>query len=128
MAITADILKTEYTGKVEKPRMLLPIFKQHNDDIKALVGNGFAHGTWVKFNTIYKHIETFLSSKYGIADINLKELNIEFFCDFEFYLRANKKIDLNTTAKYLQGLKKIVTGCVIKNWLDKNPSPGISSK
>lgn len=126
--ITVDKLKSEFTGVIEKPRMLLPIFTQHNDDIKSLIGNGYSKGTWVKFNTILRHIETFLVFKYGITDINIKALNLEFFCDFEFYLRSQKKIDLNTTAKYLQNFKKILTACVTKNWLDKHPFTGYRFK
>lgn len=126
--VTAEKIKNEYTGVVEKPRMLLPIFRQHNDDILTLVGNGYAKGTWVKFNTVLKHTEAFLLWKYRSADINLKALNIEFFADFEFFLRSQKKIDINTTTKYLKSFKKIVTECVFKNWLERHPFMGYKFK
>ncbi|MBX2934828.1 MAG: hypothetical protein KF825_11315, partial [Ferruginibacter sp.] len=70
-AVTAEKIKNEYTGVTEKPRTLLPVFRQHNDDIFTLVGNGYAKGTWVKFNTVLKHTEAFLLWKYRTADINL---------------------------------------------------------
>ncbi len=126
--VTAENLKNQYFGVVEKQRKLVPIFRQHNDDINSLIGNGYSRGTWVKFNTVLNHLEAFLLHKYSVTDISLKSLNLEFFCDFEFYLRSQKKIDLNTTAKYLQSFKKIITACVTKNWIDKHPFAGYKFK
>jgi site-specific recombinase XerD len=126
--ITAESLKSAYTGVVEKPRMLLVIFDQHNADIKALIGHEYSRATWVKYETTRKHIKDFLLHKYERADISLKELNIEFVSDFEFYLKTKKKIDLNTNAKYIKNLKKIINECVAKNWLQKHPFLGYKIK
>lgn len=126
--ITAEAIKNAYTGVVEKPRMLLPIIIQHNADIKALVGQEYSHATWVKYETTRKHIEGFLLFKYKRSDIHLKDLNIEFVSDFEFYLKTEKKIDLNTNAKYIKNLKKIINECVAKNWLHKHPFLGYKLK
>ena len=126
--ITTDKIKNEYMGVVEKFRMLIPVFNQHNEDIKSLIGNGYSRATWVKFNTVLSHLESFMLHKYSVTDKNLKELNLEFFCDFEFYLRSQKKIGLNTTAKYLQSFKKIITTCVTKSWLNKHPFAGYKFK
>ena len=126
--VTVQKLKDEYDGVVEKPRMIIPIFKQHNEDIKCLIGNGYARGTWIKFCTLLRHLEDFLLSKHNEKDINIKSINREFLYDFELYLRSQKKIDLNTTAKYLQGFKKILTSCVNMDWLAKNPFAGYKFK
>jgi integrase len=126
--ITAEAIKRAYTGVVEKSRMLLPIIRQHNADIKTLIGHEYSRATWVKYETTKKHIENFLQFKYQVSDINLKTLNIEFIADFEFYLKAEKKIDINTNAKYIKNLKKIVNECVAKNWLDKHPFLGYKLK
>jgi site-specific recombinase XerD len=70
----------------------------------------------------------FLQWKYQITDINIRELNFEFINDFEFYLKSQKKIDVNTNAKYIKNVKKIVNECVAKNWLDKDPFMGYKIK
>jgi len=119
--ITAETLKNKLTGVEEKQRMLLQIVEQHNNDIKTLIGKGYTKATWTKYCTTKNHITEFLKWKYRISDINLKELNYEFVTDFEFYLKSEKSIDVNTNAKYIKNLKKIVTECVAKNWLDKDP-------
>ena len=119
--ITAEVLKNRIQGIEEKPRMLQQILKRHNEDIKALIGKGYSHATWVKYCTTQRHLTEFLKWKYNLSDISLKQLSYEFVTDFEFYLKSEKSIDVNTNAKYIKNLKKIVRECVSKNWLDKDP-------
>lgn len=126
--ITAEAIKLAYTGVVEKPRMLLEIIIQHNKDIAALIGQEYSRATWVKYETTRKHVKDFLQHKYKLTDISLKELSIEFISDFEFYLKTEKAIDLNTNAKYIKNLKKIINECVAKNWLQKHPFLGYKLK
>jgi site-specific recombinase XerD len=121
IVITAESLKKEYSGVVERPRMFIEIVQQHNNDIKTLIGKDYSKATWVKYNTTQKHILEFLKWKYSVTDINLTNLNFEFINDFEFYLKSQKNIDVNTNAKYIKNIKKIVRECVSKNWLDKDP-------
>jgi hypothetical protein len=101
--------------------MLIEVTQQHNNDIKTLVGFDYSKATWVKYNTTKKHVEEFLKWKFNCSDINLRKLNFEFINDFEFYMKSQKNIDVNTNAKYIKNLKKIVHECVAKNWLDKDP-------
>lgn len=119
--INVDALKNEYSGVVEKPRMLLQIIQQHNDDIKKLIGKDYCKATWVKYNTTQKHLTDFLKWKYNLSDINIKALGFEFVNDFEFFLKAERSIDTNTNAKYIKNLKKIIHECVSKDWLPKDP-------
>jgi site-specific recombinase XerD len=125
---TAETLKNKMTGKEERPRMLIEIIQQHNDSIKTLIGLNYSKATWVKYNTTQKHIEEFLQWKYQTKDTNIRHLNFEFINDFEFYLKSQKKIDVNTNAKYIKNLKKIVNECVAKDWLDKDPFVGYKTK
>lgn len=121
ISISTEALKNEYTGVIEKPRMLMQIVQQHNDDIKTLIGKDYCRATWIKYNTTQKHLTSFLKWKYNLSDINIKELGFEFVTDFEFYLKAEKSIDTNTNAKYIKNLKKIIHECVAKDWLAKDP-------
>jgi hypothetical protein len=56
--VTAEAVKNKFTGKAEKPRMLVPIFQDHNNKIKALLGEEFLKGTlcrcniWLEMSTI----------------------------------------------------------------------------
>ena len=121
LAVTAEAVKNEFLGVVEKPRMLLQVMQQHNNDIKILIGKDYSKATWTKYCTTLKHVQEFLKWKYSISDITLNQLNFEFITDFEFYLKSQKNIDVNTNAKYIKNIKKIVRECVSKSWLAKDP-------
>ena len=126
--ITAELLKNKVLGVTEKPRMLVEIFKHHNDAVKSLIGIGYATRTWYRYNSTLKHIQEFLQYQYKLSDIDIKKLNFEFIADLEFYLRSQKKIDTNTNTKYIRNIKKIVNECVAKNWLVKDPFLGFKLK
>ena len=101
--------------------MLMEIIRQHNNDIKTLINKGYSKATWVKYETTKKHLQGFLKWKYSITDLYIKKLGFEFITDFEFYLRSQKNIDINTNGKYIKNVKKIIKECVAKNWLEKDP-------
>ena len=119
--VNADTLRNAFTGKGERQRFLLEIFKAHNTQIEKLIGKDYAKPTLTKYKTTLNHLENFLKWKYKIVDINLASLNYEFLSDFEFYLKTQKNIDHNTTAKYIKNTKKVVNDCLAKGWLKNNP-------
>lgn len=119
--ISADSLKNAFTGKAERPRYLVEIFKAHNDNIEKLIGMDYAKPTLTKYKTTVNHLEAFLKWKFKTSDISLPQLKHEFLADFEFYLKSKKSIDHNTTAKYIKNTKKVVNDCMAKGWLKVNP-------
>ena len=46
--------------------------------------------------------------KYNLTDISLKEIKNMFLCDFEIYLMTTVGCNANTTAKFMQFLKRII--------------------
>lgn len=119
--VTAEMVKAELLGIKEKPRFLMQIVREHNRGVESLIGKGYSKATWVKYRTTEKHLSGFLQWKYQKNDLLLNDLNFAFINDFEFYLKAEKSIDVNTNAKYLKNLKKIVHECVARDWLEKDP-------
>lgn len=119
--VTVEMVKMDLLGITEKPHSLMEIIREHNKELKTLIGKGFAKGTWKKYNTVEKHLKEFVQWKYRRKDLSLKELKLGFVTDFEFYLRAEKNIGTNTNAKYVRNFRKIIHECVAKDWLDKDP-------
>ncbi|MBK7434423.1 MAG: phage integrase SAM-like domain-containing protein [Chitinophagaceae bacterium] len=83
-------MRNAFTGKGEKPRFLLQIFKAHNNNIEKLIGKDYAKPTLTKYNTTVNHLENFLKWKFKTSDISLSQLKYEFLADFEFYLKSEK--------------------------------------
>jgi site-specific recombinase XerD len=119
--ITAEKIRNLYKGVGKNEKMLLVIFKEHNDQMKQKIGIDVAKGTHTKFITIYTKVEKYIKTQYKVSDISIFELNNKFVVGLEHYLKVNEKIGLNTTMKYIQGLKKILNICVSNDWLVKNP-------
>ncbi|WP_215235740.1 site-specific integrase [Dyadobacter linearis] len=119
--VTADAIKNLLLGKDEDRRTILTIFKEHNDQIAALVGADFAAGTLERYETSLKHTREYIKWKYNEEDFDIKKLDFEFISQFEFWFKAKKKISHNTTMKYLANFKKIVLLCVKRGWLLRDP-------
>jgi len=123
--LTVEAMRNKWLGKsCERPRMLLEIFDEHNEQMKALVGKDFSPLTLERYITSRKHTHEFLKWKHKIEDIDIQKLNYEFITDYQFWFKAIRKCDHNTTVKYLSNFKKIVNICLKSAWLKRDPFLG----
>lgn len=127
-SITAESVKNRFTGKAEKPRMLIPIFQDHNNKIKALLGQEFSPGTLCRYITALKHTTDFLQWKFGVSDIDIRRIDHAFIMEFEFYLRSVRKCNNNSAVKYVKNFGKIIRICISNNWIDRDPFVNYKSK
>ncbi|WP_147676751.1 site-specific integrase [Algibacter pacificus] len=125
---TSAVLKSKLQGVDDKQRMLIPIFKDHNNKIKELVGKEYAPGTLERYKTSLKHTIAFLEWKYQISDIDIAKINHAFITEYEFYLRSVRNCNNNTAVKYIKNFGKIIKICLANDWLDKNPFANYKAK
>ncbi len=125
--ISAEALKNMLTGQGEKPKMLLVLFQQHNDQLEALKNKEVSPATCQKYMTTLEHTRSFIVWKYKQSDIEIKSLSYEFVNDFEFYLKSERKCNHNTTLKYISNVRKIVNYCIKNGWLQKDPFFGFKA-
>lgn len=121
LSVTAETIKNKLSGKADKSRMLIPIFKQHNKDLSQLVGKEYSPSTLTRYETSMNHVIEFMKWKYGITDIDIKKLNHPFITDFNFYLRTEKNCNNNSSVKYIKNFRKVIRICMSNGWLDKDP-------
>jgi site-specific recombinase XerD len=119
--LSAEAMKNKFSGKVDKSRMLVPIFEQHNNDLDKLVGKEYSPSTLTRYKTTLQHVVEFMKKKYGIDDINIKMLNHSFITDFDFYLRTERNCNNNSAVKYIKNFRKIIGICLSNAWLDRDP-------
>ncbi|NML20792.1 site-specific integrase [Pseudoflavitalea sp. G-6-1-2] len=124
VCITLESFREKWFGVHDRPRMLLEIFQEHNNQVTALIGKEFAKATLTRFNTSKDHVSAFLQWKYKIRDIDINRLNFEFVSDYEFWLRTQKNCGHNTTLKYIADLRKVINTCIRKRWLVRDPFIG----
>ena len=126
--ITIEVFKNILNGTKERQRLLIPIFEEHNNKIKELIGIEYAPGTYERYKTSLKHTKDFLNWKYSISDIDITKIDYAFITDYEFYLRSVRKCANNTAVKYIKNFNKIIKLCLANDWLDKNPFANYKSK
>ncbi|OAB29378.1 Site-specific recombinase XerD [Flavobacterium fryxellicola] len=126
--LTLEVFKNKLLGIEERPRTLIPIFQDHNNKIKELVGKEYAPGTLERYNTSLKHTIDFLEWKYKISDIEIDKINHAFITDYEFYLRSVRNCANNTAVKYIKNFSKIIKICLANNWIDRNPFSNYKAK
>ena len=122
--VTAAKLKDTYLGIGVKQETLLKLFEQHNAEFAKKVGHSRVQGTFTRYLTVCKHIREFLPHTYKREDIPLKELNLSFINDFEYFLRTEKKCRTNTVWGYMIVLKHIISIARNDGRLPFNPFAG----
>ena len=126
--VTTETLKSKILGVDERQRTLIPIFQDHNNKIKELVGKEYAPGTLERYKTSLSHTIEFLQWKYKVSDIEISKIDHAFITDCEFWLRSVRNCANNTAVKYIKNFNKIIKLCLANDWLDKNPFANYKSK
>ncbi len=114
------------SGHDQRGKMLLAIFREHNNKMKALIGTDYAKGTYKRFEIALQHIGSCVTSKYKLDDINIYSLNADFVNDLSFWFKAVRHCSHNTIMKYITDIKKVVLQCVDNGWLAKDPFASFS--
>lgn len=122
--VTAAKLKDTYLGIGVKQETLLKLFEQHNAEFAKKVGHSRAKGTFQRYVTVCKHLHEFIPHTYKREDIPLKELNLTFINNFEYFLRTEKKCRTNTVWGYMIVLKHIISIARNDGRLPFNPFAG----
>ncbi len=128
IALTTETIKSKLLGVDERARMLVPIFQDHNNKIKELIGKEYAPGTLERYTTSLKHTIEFMQWKYNISDIDITKIDHAFITDYEFWLRSVRNCANNTAVKYIKNFNKIIKICLANHWIDKNPFANYKSK
>jgi len=121
LEINAQTFKNKFLGVEDRQRKLIVIFEDHNKRMKELIGKEFAINTYKKYETALSHTKEFLKYQYKLNDISIKQVDIAFINDFDFYLRNTKNCNNNSTIKYIRNFGKIVKQCYVNGWIEKDP-------
>lgn len=107
---------------MESNLMLSELFQMHYKNFKPLVDSkSRAPETLRKYQSLKKHVVDFLIFEFGITDIALRDLNFRFIEAFDTFLRGTKKIGNNTTVKYVQSFRSLMSLAIKYDWLQKDP-------
>jgi site-specific recombinase XerD len=126
--VNIENMRNKILGVDKRSYMLVPIFQQHNDEIKALIGKEYAPATLIRYETSLKHTVDFMKWKYKVSDMDIRKIDHEFITGYEFYLKTVCNCCQNTTSKYIKNFGKIIRICLANGWILKNPFINYKSK
>jgi site-specific recombinase XerD len=126
--VTARAIKNTFMGKPtdedRKRKMVLKLFREHNEDMSKLAGKEISPATCTHYATTLRHLTDFMRDNYSRDDLPLEEVTPEFISKFELFLKSEKSIGHNTAMKYLKNFKKVMRIAQVNGWLRIDPFAG----
>ncbi|MCE7039557.1 site-specific integrase [Dyadobacter sp. CY312] len=119
--VTAESIKNMLLGIDDQRKMILQVFREHNQEMHDLIGKDFARSTYNRYEAALRNVEEFFLFKYKVSDVSLEKLDHNLISAYAFYLKAKRNISHNTTMRYLVYFKKIVLLCVKNGWIVRDP-------
>ena len=119
--VTAELVKNALYGIGRKQELLLKLFNEHNQEFKLRVGVNRVKDTYSSYLRSYGHLFNFIRQKYGMEDIALDKLNLNFIDAYDFYLRVNRQMQQSTILGHLIILKKMIRRAVHQGILNRDP-------
>lgn len=108
--INPKTILDEWTGRIEKPKMLCEEFRADNEKYRQRLEIGdVVLNTVLRNERAERYLGEFILKKYKAEDITFSAIDNAFVRDFHLFLRVDKKQEQNTANKYCKILKRIVT-------------------
>lgn len=122
--VTAEMVRNAYMGITAKEESLVPLYKEHLEETKKLVGLSKAHPTYQKYERMYRRVLEFMKKKYNITDIPLREIKQTFITDLEFFLRTEYKYKQNTIYKCMKFFRQVINKAIRSGMITVDPFIG----
>jgi len=117
-----DDVVSKYKGeKPKEQKTVMDVIRYHNNRMEKLIGIETTFTSWEKYSQTQKHLEDFVSFKFGKKDFPLFKLNEVFLHDFEYYLKTEKTFKDSTTYKSIQRFRKMMKLALSMDYLKKDP-------
>ena len=116
-----DIYEQFFGRATSSEKTILNAFEYHTNRMGKLVGIEVKQVSVDKFSQTLEHVKTFLVFKFKKKDYLLKELNLNFINEFEYYLKTEKHFMPNTIYKSIQRLRRVVRVAVAGDFIQKDP-------
>jgi len=126
--ITAKTILDLYKNNSLLMDGIMNVFKQHNENMKSLIGIEYSKGSYKNYITTIKHLKNYIKTKFNTDDISLNKLNYDFVYNFSHYILLNTKCTHNGMMKHIQRLKKITNFCIKNNYITNDPFIGFKIK
>ena len=122
--ITAKTIVDYYKNNTLIMNSVINVFKQHNTNMKSLIGIEYSYGSYKNYKTTLKHLIKYINTKYNANDIFLNKINYDFIYNFSQFLLLHTECNHNGMMKHIQRFKKITNFCINNNYITNDPFAG----
>lgn len=123
--INPNEIKRRFLGVDVKHKMILEVFKEHNEKCRELIGIDFAKVTVSRFDTCLRYLKEMILKEYKVKDLPLREVNHAFIEAYIHFLKVEKNLSENTVIRYMKVIKKLINMSIVHDWISKNPFANI---
>ncbi|TXD53602.1 MULTISPECIES: site-specific integrase [unclassified Polaribacter] len=117
-----DDIYRKYKGEDSKEEItILGAYDLHNDKTKKLIGIDFNELSWSRYLESRRKLALFISKFYKRKDVRLKDLDLKFIQDLEYFFKTVLKLKQATVYRSIQRVKKIIQFAISENYLKKDP-------
>ncbi len=121
-AFDVDDIYRKYKGEdVKEEISILGAYDLHNEKTKKLIGIDFNELSWRRYVESRRKVAAFIKSCYKKNDVKLKNLDLKFIKDLEFYFKTELQLKPATIYRSMQRVKKIIQFAIAENYLQKDP-------
>ncbi|KAA6320196.1 Tyrosine recombinase XerC [termite gut metagenome] len=119
--VTVESVKNALNGIGKKATNLLELFREHNEEFKLRVGINRVFETYEQYCYSYRLLSKFIRLRYHVDDMALCQLNYHFIDAYDFYLRVDKRMTVNTVLNHIIPLRKIIRRAISQDTLKRDP-------
>jgi len=120
--VNAGKVRNAYLGLDSKRETLLSVYADFLPEFEKSYRSGSrSRPTRNKYNRVYNLLSEFIRLKFKHSDIALKDIQPAFITDFEFFLKMDKGLDINTICTYMMPLRKMISSAINHGWLHRDP-------
>ncbi len=107
--------------QLEPPKMLWDAWSYHTNQIAGLVGKSYTIGTLTKYKTVSRVIKKYLLLTRKTDNIRLEEIDYRFVRDFDYYLKTDYGVKINTAVQMIKKLRTVIKIAIEIGWLTRDP-------
>ena len=117
-----DDVYRKYKGEDSKEEItILGAYDLHNDKTEKLIGIDFNKLSWSRYVESRRKVALFISKFYKRKDVRLRDLDLKFIQDLEYFFKTELKLKQATVYRSIQRIKKIIQFAISENYLKKDP-------
>ena len=104
-----DDIYRKYKGEDSKEEIsILGAYDLHNEKTKKLIGIDFNQLSWNRYLESRRKVALFIAKSYKRKDVRLKDLDLKFIKDLEYFFKTELKLRQATVYRSIQRVKKII--------------------